>query len=159
MVISLDQVGRVLFAGTEDGIFHKDLTSDADWTRLGLAGIRVSDIYIDPITSDTIYCAIDIRDFPDDLPTVSVYKTTDGGTTWNSADSGLPTERINTIEGRPDNPRVLYATVDVDSSSTSTPPLSFRGRRCLVDRHTRSDGPSYHGYHLPKRSNRALCKR
>ena len=120
-IISLDQAGSVLFAGTEDGIFHKDLTSDADWTRLGLAGIRVSDIYIDLMTSGTMYCAIDILDFPGDLPTVSVYKTTDGGTTWNPADNGLPTERINTIEGRPDNPRVLYATVAVDASSTSTP--------------------------------------
>ncbi|MCH8333700.1 hypothetical protein IIC65_07180 [Candidatus Sumerlaeota bacterium] len=116
-VNSLKQVGRVLFAGTLDGIFRKDVTSDADWTRLGLEGIRVSDIYIDPVTSDTMYCAIDIRNLPDVPAPVTVYKTTDGGTTWHAADGGLPTKRVITIEGRSDNPQVLYCNV-VDSPNT-----------------------------------------
>lgn len=117
LVMSLGQAGRVLFAGTLDGIFQNDLTSDVEWTRVGLAGLRVSDIYIDPLTTSTMYCAIDSRNLPDEPPPVTVYKTTDGGTTWLPANSGLPEKRIITIEGRPDNPQVLYCNV-VDSPNT-----------------------------------------
>src|SRR5947209_7335316 len=78
---------RTVYAGTAVGIF-KSQDQGASWSNSGLMGYVVATLGIDPQDSNTIYAVT--QGHPNqDSATMNVFKSTNGGTTWNEADSGL----------------------------------------------------------------------
>ncbi|HEY3176942.1 MAG TPA: hypothetical protein VGK94_14405 [Candidatus Polarisedimenticolia bacterium] len=76
-----------LCAGTQgEGVFCRDLASapTAGWVPLGPAGTVISWIWIDPARPDVMLAAA----VSSPSPTVRLYRTLDGGLSWQRADAG-----------------------------------------------------------------------
>lgn len=69
------------------------------WTQLGLSGQYVPAIAVDPTNSNIIYAATG----------TGVHKSTNGGSTWNTMNSGLPSGSIQDLVINPSTPNILYA--------------------------------------------------
>lgn len=111
LVNSLSQSGVWLYAGTDNGIFRTDLTAEEGWVALGLEGENVSSIYIEPNIPDTMYASIELATQPLPPPDiVTLYKSTDGGSNWAPSDSGMHGRSIHTLQGRGDDPAIIYAS-------------------------------------------------
>ena len=80
-------------AGTAD--------SAEEWTRTGPEGGNVHVLAIDPVTPTTLYAGFWYN---------GLYKSTNGGATWSTAETGLPdTFSIQDIAINPLNRNILYA--------------------------------------------------
>jgi hypothetical protein len=76
---------NTFYACTAGGGLWKTSNGGTSWSTLtsGLSRIGTSDLVIHPTTPDTMYLATgDCDGF--DTPSLGVFKTTDGGTTWNA---------------------------------------------------------------------------
>jgi len=62
------------------------------WTRAGLEGLNISALAVDPSNPGTIYAGIDGTGpaFTSSGTGVHVFKSTDGGISWNEVSNGLP---------------------------------------------------------------------
>jgi len=110
-VYSLAQNDRILFAGTDNGVYKKDLSTENDWIFLGLTGEDISDIFINPVSPSIMYASVYIKDPAFPLPDeISMYKSIDNGDSWFSSDNGMHGRFIESVEGRPDNPSILFAS-------------------------------------------------
>lgn len=79
----------------------------------------VTDLVIDPRNPDVLYAAAFQRarhvfTYLGGGPGSGIYKTTDGGTTWEKANSGLPSVDLGRIglSISPANPEIIYAIVE-----------------------------------------------
>ncbi len=79
----------------------------------------VSDLVIDPTNPQVLYAAAFQRrrhvfTYLGGGPESTIYKSTDGGTTWNKANGGLPSVDIGRIglAISPANPEIIYAIVE-----------------------------------------------
>jgi photosystem II stability/assembly factor-like uncharacterized protein len=91
------------FASSADALSHNTPQSVNDWSSNGPAGQQVLALAIDPDNSSIIYAGT--RDG-------GVFKSMDGGTSWQEAKHGLPRERITTLKIDLSNPDTLYAGVN-----------------------------------------------
>src|SRR5207245_4060338 len=92
-----------------DGIY-KSIDGGESWTRMGLQNTeRITKIAIDPRNSDVVYACAPGRLWSDS-PDRGLYKTTDGGKTWDLILTGpnLSTG-CSTVAMDPKNPGVLFA--------------------------------------------------
>ncbi len=94
-----------------DGVYKTTDGGDT-WQHLGLAGSeRIADIRIDPRASDTVYACVTGRLWSDSLER-GVYRTRDGGTTWQQV---LKAPNASTgcanLSMDEKNPDVLYAAL------------------------------------------------
>ncbi len=92
-----------------DGIY-KSTDGGETWNKAGLPNSeRISKIIVDPKNSDTVYVAVPGALWSDS-PDRGLYKTTDGGKTWNLILKGpnLSTG-VSTIALDPTNPKVIFA--------------------------------------------------
>lgn len=109
------------------------------WTHLTLSGnglpeLSATDIVVDPTNSNTLYAVIG-EVFGDNINN-GVYKTVDGGNTWQKLTQGLPVPASPNTLGRgsigisPSNPSVLYSAftygVSPSGSSSGSISTSFR---------------------------------
>lgn len=88
------------------GHAHRAVDRRADsnaWTSLGPDGGIVRAIAIDPQGSNILYAATN----------AGVSKATDGGTSWNPANSGLPTLLVSNIMIDTQHPDTLYLSSTV----------------------------------------------
>src|SRR5579871_3506705 len=70
-------------------LFSGMTASAQTWTGLGVSmGTYVKEVVVDPVTPTTLYSGA-VHD--SSHPIEGVYKSTDGGSTWNFASSGIPT--------------------------------------------------------------------
>ncbi len=113
--------GHLWNANAERGVF-KTTDGGRTWTKILYIDENTgcADLEIDPKNPDVIYAAMwSHRRFPDYFDsgftgTSGLFKSTDGGKTWNKIHNGLP----NTILGRigitcaPSNPKILYASIE-----------------------------------------------
>lgn len=108
-----------LFIGTETGAF-KSNDGAASFTPIDALPVsRVTALAVDPTTPSTLYAAgIDVG---------SVYKSTDGGTSWVPINAGLTDTRVLVLAFDPKRPATVYAgTADggvfrIDQQATPTP--------------------------------------
>ena len=92
-----------------DGIY-KSTDGGETWTKAGLPNSeRISQIIVSPKSSDTVFAAVPGALWSDS-PDRGLYKTTDGGKTWNLILKGpnLSTG-ASTIAMDPTNPNILFA--------------------------------------------------
>src|SRR5262245_34714596 len=105
LVRSLAATSDLLCAGTEsDGLFCRDLgAAGSMWRSLGLRGAVVSWIWIDRVFPTRILAATGSQSGSP----VLLYRTVNGGATWEPADAGL-SPAIYAVHGVPGTP-TIYA--------------------------------------------------
>jgi photosystem II stability/assembly factor-like uncharacterized protein len=108
---------RTLYALITDELF-KSTDAGASWERTGLDDNVVTSIAIDPVTATTLYAAA----FDN-----GVYRSFDGGTTWEWAGSGLPTLDSFDLVIDPAATSVIYAGSDQDEGHGGVFVSSDRG--------------------------------
>jgi photosystem II stability/assembly factor-like uncharacterized protein len=103
---------RGLYKTTDGGKSWKQVLKISEHTG-------VTDLAIDPEAPDTMYAASYQRErhvytVIDGGPESAIYKSTDGGETWNKLKSGLPTNDMGKIglAVAPSNPNYVYAYIE-----------------------------------------------
>ncbi|MCP5152823.1 MAG: hypothetical protein H6983_01565 [Ectothiorhodospiraceae bacterium] len=112
-----DTTPTTLYAGHGP---YRSTDDGATWTLVdnGLASTppqlaQVEVIAVDPLTPTTVYASIPSIDD-------ALYKTTDGGDTWNLANSGISATRVSIIAVDPQTPSNLLAGGNVIYRSTDS---------------------------------------
>jgi photosystem II stability/assembly factor-like uncharacterized protein len=86
-------------------------SSDEIWQSFPIYGGEMTSIAMDPIDPQTVY--VGTRD-------AGVFKTTDGGLSWQPSRTGLTFYPIRSLQVDPQNPDILYAGTDFDGVWKST---------------------------------------
>src|SRR4029079_10492427 len=107
---------RGLFKTTDGGKTWKNILNISENTG-------VTDVIVDTNDPNTIYAASYQRrrhvwTLIDGGPESAIYKTTDGGATWNKLKNGLPTVQMGRIglAVSAANPNIVYATIEAADS-------------------------------------------
>ena len=103
----------VLYLGTDDDGIYKSINGGENWEKLiPSASFGVGDIVVDPQNSDNVYMGtVDYFRLSESrgvLGDFGVYKSTDGGTTWEEFNLGLNHLGVFSLELSEEN-RILYA--------------------------------------------------
>jgi hypothetical protein len=116
--------GNSVFVGTEDGIWHKRISSSDDWERIDdLAGVRIFAVRRDPRDADTFFAA---GEPVDDREAAPFYRSDDGGDTWEPSTTWPrnpfddSTETFFDFVVAPDDSDRLYANLSGQSIAIST---------------------------------------
>jgi photosystem II stability/assembly factor-like uncharacterized protein len=107
------QNADVLYAGTDDGLFHVTLDGGKSWTNLTASVPTrkwVSSIVPSRHADGTVY--LTQRGREDDDFAAYVYKSADRGKSFRSIVSNIPAGPVNVIREDPVDPDVLYAGTD-----------------------------------------------
>ncbi len=106
---------------TIQGGLFKSTNGGSDWVRidLDLPQVSVWDVAIDPSDSETVYSAVSSEyDHSQQIEyDGGVFKSTDGGTTWERVNNGLgEVENLNVVSVAisPEDPSVLYVVTTDD---------------------------------------------
>lgn len=119
-VVYVAAIGPLWSAGGERGVY-KSTDGGKTWTASLTIDQHtgVNDIVMDPRNPDVLYAASYQRrrhvfTYVGGGPGSDVYKSTDGGKTWNKANQGLPAEEKGRIALAisPANPEIIYAMVE-----------------------------------------------
>jgi photosystem II stability/assembly factor-like uncharacterized protein len=128
-IVYVAAMGHLFSTNTERGVFQ---TTDGGktWTKVLYVNDKIGAIDLGMVKSnpDVLYAAMydKIRlpwHYEVGGPESAIYKTTDGGKTWNRLGGGLPSGRIGRIgfDIFQKNPDVLYAVVENANLRPSTP--------------------------------------
>lgn len=91
-----------------DGIY-KSTNGGQSWNKMGLENSeRISDIVINPKNSDEVFVGV-MGKLWGDSDDRGVYKTSDGGKTWNKIFSVNATTGCSELVADPTNPDIMYA--------------------------------------------------
>lgn len=129
-------LGALYSANPERGLYKTTDGGDT-WKKVLYVNpdVGVVDVVIDPKNTSTLFAATYQRrrrawDFDGAGPGSAIYKSTDGGETWQKLGSGLPSGEIGRIglDIYAKNPQIIYATV---SNQNLAPPRgnAQRGRQ------------------------------
>ncbi|MBI1808868.1 MAG: glycosyl hydrolase [Gemmatimonadetes bacterium] len=119
-VVYVAAQGPLSSKGGERGVY-KTIDGGKTWTRVLHVDdwTGANDIQLDPRNPDDMIATTWQRErltccFVAGGPGSGVYRSTDGGKTWNKSQSGLPTGELGRIglSRSPADPRVVYAIVD-----------------------------------------------
>ena len=110
IVINPSNSNIVYSAGSS--VVNKSTNAGANWTALPSGG-NSSSLLIDPTNTQVLYLSTG------GYSSGSIQKTTDGGTTWNTAVNGLPASNKGRIVLAMSNvnPLILYASISNSSTS------------------------------------------
>ena len=103
---------KLLWVGTDDGLVWKTLDGGRHWINVTppalTAWSKVAGIEPSHFNSQVAYLAIDRHRLDDDTP--YIYRTQDGGKSWERVDNGIPQGSfVNVVREDPVNPDLLYA--------------------------------------------------
>jgi photosystem II stability/assembly factor-like uncharacterized protein len=118
----------IVYAGTDSlggwttsGVY-KSTDAGASWTIVS-SGIwdskGVQAIIVHPTNPNIVYVGV-FNALA--VSAVGVWKTTDGGTTWSAASTGMDNKQVLALAFNPSNPNVLYVGTSMMVPSTSTGP-------------------------------------
>ncbi len=131
-VVFVAAQGPLSSKGGERGVY-KTTDGGKTWTRTLFVDdwTGANDIQIDPRNPDILIATTWQRQrrwccFVAGGPGSGIYRSTDGGKTWNKSQSGLPSEDLGRVglAQSPANPSVVYAIVDAANGKGGT----FRSR-------------------------------
>jgi photosystem II stability/assembly factor-like uncharacterized protein len=129
-VVYVAAMGHLYSTNPERGVF-KTTNGGATWDRVLFVNdkIGVIDLVMDPRNASVLYAATyDKQRLPWQMinggPESGIYKTTDGGQSWNRLAGGLPAGRIGRIglDIYLKNPDILYAVIENDNARAGAPP-------------------------------------
>jgi photosystem II stability/assembly factor-like uncharacterized protein len=102
---------NTIWCGTDDGLIHVTKDGGKTWRNVTPEAItswsKVSIIEASHFDANTAYAAVN-RIRVDDMHPY-IYKTTDGGKTWNEIINGLPNDPINSVKEDPVRKGLLFA--------------------------------------------------
>ncbi len=123
-VVYVAVMGHLWNANEERGVY-KTVDGGKTWERIFYldADTGCSDLAVDPQNPDVLYAAMwSYRRRPWDFDSgfsggSGLFKSTDGGKTWNKAQNGLPGEKLGrlAIAVAPSNGQVIYLSVECKS--------------------------------------------
>jgi photosystem II stability/assembly factor-like uncharacterized protein len=129
-------MGHLYSTNTERGVYKTTNGGDA-WEKVLYLGenIGIIDLVMSPADSNVLYAATyDKTRLPWQMvnggPGSAIYKTTNGGRSWDKLGGGLPTGRIGRIGLAlyPRDPNILYAVIENENPRPgATPPAGSRG--------------------------------
>ncbi|HEX5692829.1 MAG TPA: hypothetical protein VFX76_22615, partial [Roseiflexaceae bacterium] len=108
-----------LYAGTSFAGVYKSTDGAASWNPInaGLTITNITELAVDPVTPNIVYAAgYSYYDYAaQQYVNGSLYKSADGGASWNRLSAGLPSSNISIsdIQIDPRTPTRLYALVNV----------------------------------------------
>ncbi len=105
---------RGVYKTTDGGTTWKKVLGDDEW-------VGATDIIIDPRNPDILYAATwqrnrNVAIYLGGGPGSGIYRSTDGGNTWEKLKKGLPDSNMGKIglAISPQNPDVIYAAIELD---------------------------------------------
>jgi photosystem II stability/assembly factor-like uncharacterized protein len=103
---------QALWVGTDDGLVWRTDDSGTHWRQVTPKALtpwsKIAGIELSPFNADVAYLAVDRHRLDDDTP--YIYRTTDGGGTWQRIDSGIPRDSfVNVVRADPQRKGLLYA--------------------------------------------------
>ncbi len=117
----------VLFAGTRHGLF-KSTDSGKTWAVASkdLAGYSIGSVAFDPATSSTMYAVAGIPSYPDVFynGTGNLYKSIDGGKTWEDMDIVAHVFGFTLV---PTKPTTLYVITNYGAAKSTDGGTSWTG--------------------------------
>ena len=107
---------KTVWVGTDDGLIHVTRDDGANWTDVTppamTAWSKVSQIEAGHFDAETAYASIDRHRLADDHP--YVYRTHDGGKTWQNVAAGIPDGAfVNCVREDPKQKGLLYAATEL----------------------------------------------
>ncbi|MEO8810450.1 MAG: hypothetical protein ABI386_09420 [Rhodanobacter sp.] len=101
-----------LWVGTDDGLVWRTGDSGAHWRQVTPKALtpwsKIAGIELSPFDANTAYLAVDRHRLDDDTP--YIYRTSDGGSSWQRIDSGIPRDSfVNVVRADPQHKGLLYA--------------------------------------------------
>ena len=89
------------------GIVYRTTDGGQNWSQVLSGGNLFKDIIIDPRNPNIVYVASGFFDRQQKDKLEGVYKSTDGGNTWNQINSGIRNLYVTTLKFDPKNPQVI----------------------------------------------------
>ncbi|MGC8789669.1 WD40/YVTN/BNR-like repeat-containing protein [Caldisericum sp.] len=89
-----------------NGGIYKSTDGGNTWSKTGLININILSLTIDPQNTQTIYAGADLNYEQKDK--VAVFKSVDGGISWNKINNGLPFLRYNCLAINPQDTQAIY---------------------------------------------------
>jgi photosystem II stability/assembly factor-like uncharacterized protein len=115
-----------LYAPTADRGIYRTADGGKTWKKVLFVGntVGATDLSMNPHDPDTLYAAMwDYQRFPWALrqfgPDSGLYKSTDGGDSWNKIDNGLPAKLGKIAVAASADPDRIYAVAQADPNSQS----------------------------------------
>jgi len=105
--------GRLLWAGTDDGLVHVTRDGGTTWTDVTPKGLapwsKISMLEASRFDRGTAWAAVNTFKLDDTRP--HVYRTRDGGRTWQHVTAGMPDDEgvVNTVREDPVRRGLVYA--------------------------------------------------
>ena len=107
---------NVIWAGTDDGLIHVTKDGGKNWKNVTPPAIdswsKISQIDASHTDVNTAYVAVNRIRLDDQKP--HIYRTTDGGATWQEIVKGLPDGPVNTVKEDPKRPGLLFAGTELN---------------------------------------------
>jgi photosystem II stability/assembly factor-like uncharacterized protein len=107
---------NVIWAGTDDGLIHVTKDGGKNWKNVTPPAIdswsKISQIDASHSDINTAYVAVNRIRLDDQKP--HIYRTTDGGTTWQEIVKGLPDGPVNTVKEDLKRPGLLFAGTELN---------------------------------------------
>ncbi|MEM6261118.1 MAG: T9SS type A sorting domain-containing protein [Bacteroidota bacterium] len=127
--------GNHIYAGSASGGIWETTDNGTTWNKIsnGLVRLGVSSIVVHPTRPDTIYIGTGDRD-GGDAPGYGVWRSIDGGQTWNPHNNGMGNRTVYEILMHPGNPDIMIASTNgrifrtIDGGANWT--QSFTGHNC-----------------------------
>jgi photosystem II stability/assembly factor-like uncharacterized protein len=103
--------GQTIWAGTDDGLIHVTNDGGKNWKNVTPPALKswskVSILEASHFDLNTAYAAVNSIRLDDQRP--HIFKTTDGGATWQEIVRGLPNDPINSVKEDPQIKGLLFA--------------------------------------------------
>jgi hypothetical protein len=105
--------GRVIYVGTDDGRAWITRNTGSTWTEItaGLPTRWITHVEVDPGDANIAY--VSVSGYRNGDPGAHIFRTANGGASWQDISAGLPDAPVNDVVLDPRNPTVLYAGTDV----------------------------------------------
>jgi photosystem II stability/assembly factor-like uncharacterized protein len=119
--------GAVIYAGTDDGRMWITRNTGGSWTEItaGLPTRWITSVAVDPTNANLAY--VTVSGYRNGDSGAHVWRTTNGGTTWQDISGNLPNAPVNRLVLDPRNPAVLYVGSDVGVYTSTTGGASWSG--------------------------------